>query len=249
MPTPEQPFANRTAIVTGGARRLGRAIALALAENGADIILHFGASRAMAEETAGEIEAMNRRVVLVSADLQESAAAAKTIVAAGQALGGADILVNSAAIFEDLPFAETSEDLYDRHQSINLKAAFFLCQEFTKQLPPERSGQILNLVDWRAARPPADYIAYTISKAGLLALTKSLALQLAPRIRVNAIAPGAILPPPGGAFDQWRDTKLPAIPLQDTGDPQDIVEAALYLLNAKFVTGEVLSVTGGEELG
>lgn len=241
-------FSGRVAVVTGAAVRIGRALAIAFAEQGADIVLHYGSSREAAERTAEEIKRLGRRVVMVSADLSQPISAAQTIFEAASQLGGCDLLVNSAAIFEDAPLIDTDEDLFDRHLTINLKAPFFLCREFARRLDSDRSGHILNLVDWRAERPPSDYAAYTVSKSGLLALTKTLALQLAPRIQVNAIAPGAILPPPGGDEQTWRSTKLPEIPLARTGGVSDIADAALYLVRSKFVTGEVLHVTGGEHL-
>ena len=242
------PLAGRVAVVTGAAVRLGRAIALALAQRGADIVLHFGTSHAAAEATAGEIQKLGRRTTTVSANLAEPVSAANAIFAAAQQLGGADILVNSAAIFEDASLVQTSETLYDRHLDINLKAPFFLCQAFVRNLPVGREGVILNLADWRGVTPPADYAAYTLSKAGLVALTKSLALQLAPRVRVNAIAPGAILPPPGGDRAEWEAEKRPDVPLDRVGTADDIAAAAVYLICNRFVTGEVLNVTGGEHL-
>ncbi len=245
---PVLPLAGRVGVVTGAAVRLGRAIALALAENGADVVLHYGRSDEAAERTAAEVAALGRRVVVVSADLTNPIPAATAIFDAADRLGGADILVNSAAIFEDAPLADTTEDLYDRHLTVNLKAPFFLCREFVRRLPADRRGCILNLADWRGETPPADFVAYTLSKAGLVALTKSLALQLAPRVRVNAIAPGAMLPPPGEAVGPWRSRKLADIPLARTGGPEDIAAAAVYLVRSEFVTGEILHVTGGEHL-
>lgn len=236
------------AVVTGAAVRIGRAVALALAQQGADIVLHYGHSNDAAEETAEQIRHLGRQALTVSADLSQPLSGVKSVFNAAKKLGPCNILVNSAAIFENARLVETAEELFDRHLQINLKAPYFLCQEFVRQLGADRQGQILNFVDWRAETPPADYAAYTVSKAGLLALTKTLALQLAPRIRVNAIAPGAILPPPGGHFDQWQQEKLPDIPLARTGDTDDIVDAALYLIRSKFVTGEILHVTGGEHL-
>ena len=236
------------AIVTGAAKRLGREIARGLARQGMDLVLHYHSSEREAQELADEIRALGRQVALVSADLAAPVEAARQIIAAGQALGGADLLVNSAAIFEDAPLVQTSEDLFDRHQAIKLTAPFFLCQEFARHLPPDRAGHIINLVDWRAERPPDDFAAYTVSKAGLLALSRGLAQQLAPRIRVNAIAPGAILPPPHGNEERWAAKKIPHVPLRKTGGPDDIVHALLYLVFSPFVTGEVLHVTGGEEL-
>jgi pteridine reductase len=243
-----QDSPSRVAVVTGGAVRIGRSIALSLAEAGCDIVLHYGRSRDDAERTAGDIRSLGRQVVTVSADLTAPIAATTTLFDAAEQIGGASILVNSAAIFEDAPLADTSEDLYDRHASINLKAPFFLCREFVRRLPHDRRGHIVNLADWRAETPPADFVAYTLSKAGIVALTKSLALQLAPRVQVNAIAPGAILPPPGEDFERWRSMKQPQIPLARTGSPEDIAAAVRYLMASSFVTGEVLHVTGGEHL-
>ncbi|MBA3312256.1 MAG: SDR family oxidoreductase [Planctomycetota bacterium] len=241
------PLSGRTAIVTGAAVRLGRAISVALADAGADIVVHYGRSKTEAEEVAGEIAKLDRRVVTVSADLSDPLSAAAKILDAAAELGGADILVNSAAIFEDASLVEMTEDSYDRHLAINLKAPCFLCREFARRLTRDR-GHILNLADWRAETPPADYLAYTLSKAGIVALTRALALQLAPAIQVNAIAPGAILPPPGGDFETWQTSKLPDIPLRRTGGAKDIADAAVYLLRSEFITGEVLHVTGGEHL-
>jgi pteridine reductase len=236
------------AVVTGAAVRLGRAIALALAEEGYDLVVHYGHSRDEVEQTAKEIGQLGRNVATVAADLMQPAAAANAIFDTAARLGGARLLVNSAAIFENASLCETSEELYDRHLAINLKAPFFLSREFVRRLPGEQHGQIINLADWRAETPPADYLAYTLSKAGIVALTKALALQLAPRIRVNAIAPGAMLPPPGEPEEPWRMSKLPEIPLARTGSPDDIAAAAVYLARSEFVTGEILHVTGGEHL-
>lgn len=248
MPPASLPFRGRTAVITGAAVRLGRAIALALGGNGADVVLHYGRSGEDAERTADEIRGLGRNAVTVSADLSQPVRAAATIFDAAGSLGGADILINSAAIFEDSPLTDIGEDHYDRHLTVNLKAPFFLCREFVRRLPVGRPGHVVNLADWRAETPPADYIAYTLSKAGIVALTKGLALQLAPRVQVNAIAPGAILPPPGGSEEPWRSQKLPDIPLRRTGSPDDIAAAAVYLVRSGFVTGEILHVTGGEHL-
>jgi NAD(P)-dependent dehydrogenase (short-subunit alcohol dehydrogenase family) len=242
------PLQGRTAVITGAGVRIGRAIALALAAHGANVVVHYGRSRDEAETTAADIRRLGRRAITVSADLAQPVQAAATIFDAADSLGGADLLINSAAVFDDAPLADTSEELYDCQLDVNLKAPFFLCREFVRRLPPDRRGHIVNLADWRAETPPADYMAYTLSKAGVVALTKGLALQLAPRVQVNAIAPGAILPPPGGDERSWRDRKLPDVPLRRTGSTDDIAAAALYLVRSGFVTGEVLHVTGGEHL-
>jgi len=229
--------------------RLGRAIALALAADGCDVLLHYGKSEDEAAATARHIRTLGRKAITVAANLSQPVAAARRIFDAADSLGGADILVNSAAIFEDAPLRELSESHFDRHLTINLKAPAFLCREFANRLPDGRRGHILNLADWRAETPPADHFAYTLSKAGLVALTKSLALSLSPMIQVNAIAPGAILPPPeSNDPGRWADAKRPTIPLNRVGSARDIAEAALYLVRSEFITGEVLHVTGGEHL-
>lgn len=238
----------KAAIVTGGAVRLGRAISLALADAGAAVCVHFGHSVREAEDVAQRIASHGGRATAVRADLQAPCAAAEMIVShALEHLGRIDILVNSAAIFEPGTLESTTERQWDRHFSINLKAPFFLCQTFARQLGPGQEAQIVNIVDWRALRPKPDHLAYTLTKSGLVTMTRILAQELAPAVRVNAIAPGAILPPPDmdqAAFNELADR----IPLRRTGNPRDVVEALLYLLHSEFLTGEVLHVTGGEQL-
>lgn len=237
----------RAAIITGAGVRLGRAMALGLAQAGANIVVHYNRSSGPAEDTVAQIRALGRRAIAVRADLHDMAAIQAIVPAAQRAFGGVDILINSAAIFERSTLEATTEELWDRHLDINLKAPFFLCQAFAGQLRSDQRGHILNIADWRALRPGKTYVAYTVAKAGLIALTKTLALGLAPQVQVNAIAPGAILPPPGESDDTLQRL-VPRIPLGHTGSPADIVGAALYLLRSDFVTGEVLHVTGGEHL-
>ncbi|QDT39291.1 SDR family oxidoreductase [Stratiformator vulcanicus] len=239
----------KTCVVTGAAVRIGRSIALGAGRAGANVVVHYGTSKDEAEETAAELREFGVGALTISADLNDSVATAEAIFdAARDAFGPIDVLVNSAAIFENAPLVETTEDLYDRHQNINLKSPFFLAQQFVKQLPGDRRGHILNLADWRSRRIPPDFIAYTLAKAGLAAMTEGLAQQLAPRVQVNAIAPGAILPPPGSDPEEWKSRKVPEIPLGRTGGPDDIAAAALYLLQSDFISGEILHVTGAEHL-
>jgi pteridine reductase len=235
------PLSGRTALVTGAAVRLGRAIAIGLAARGADIALHYHSSEAEALRTAEEIRHLGRRCLPVSADLQNPASPAKILEAAGAFFGKADILVNSAAIFEPGTLAQTSPELWEKTIAINLRAPFFLCQAFAAQTD---RGDIINLTDAAADRSSANYIAYSLAKNALLALTRTLAKSLAPGIRVNAIAPGAILPPPGRGEDYF-DRLAAHIPLGRGGSPEDIVGGVLYLLTAPYVTGEVLHISGG----
>jgi pteridine reductase len=238
------PLSGRAALVTGGAVRLGRAIALGLARSGADIALHYNTSREAAGRTMEEIRALGRKCVLIQADLRQETAPDEILAAAGAAYGRTAILVNSAAIFERGDLAGTTPDLWERTVAINLRAPFFLSRSFAAQI---ESGDIIFLADARAERPAEEYLAYTLAKSGVITLTRSLAKSLAPGIRVNAVAPGAILPPPGKGVKHLQRL-APEIPLGSTGTPDDIVRGVLYLLAAEFVTGEVLHVDGGQYL-
>jgi pteridine reductase len=185
--------------------------------------------------------------VAFQADLRREGGAAQLIGKVTEHFGRMDILVNSAAIFMADELAETTEESWDDLFDINLKAPFFLCRAFAEHVGRERTGQIVNIADWRATRPGPRYLAYTLTKAGLIAMTQGLAHALAPNIRVNAIAPGAILPPPGQGRG-YLERLAATIPLQRTGAPEDVAGALLFLLRADFVTGELVFVTGGEHL-
>jgi NAD(P)-dependent dehydrogenase (short-subunit alcohol dehydrogenase family) len=237
----------RVAIVTGGAVRLGRAQAIALAEHGADVVVHYHSSSGPAEEVVRQIQDLGRRAIAVQADLGDASAAPGIIEHSVEAFGQADILVNSAAIFEPGEWHDTTEENWDRHFEINLKSPFFLTQAFARQVGNDRRAHVINIADWRAVHPGSDHVAYTLAKAGIVAMTKSLALALAPNIQVNAIAPGLILPPPGRG-EAYFAQAASDIPAQRTGSPAEIVKALLFLLDSDFVTGELLYVTGGEHL-
>ena len=239
---------NQVAIVTGGAVRLGREIALALAREGVDVCVHYGRSTAAADETAAEIRALGQKAVTVSADLREPVVAARAAFDAVCAeWGRVDLLINCAAVFEAGTLAGTTEDQWDLHFDVNLKAPLFMCSEFAARLEPGRRGHILNIVDWRATRPVPGHLAYTLTKSALVAMTRVLAQELAPRMQVNAVAPGAILPPPGEDA-AYLEAIAKDIPLGRVGAPEDVTRAILYLLKSDFVTGEVIHVTGGQEL-
>jgi len=237
----------KVAVVTGSAVRLGKALALALAGHGVRLVIHHGSSADAARETVAQIKALGSDAVAVQADLGQAPLAATLIERAVTHLGRVDVLVNSAAIFEPGSLADTTEANLDRHLAINLKAPFFLSQAFAAHVGRERRGHIVNIVDWRAMRPAADHLAYTLTKAGLITLTQSLALALGPNIQVNAIAPGAILPPPGQDQD-YMDRLAQTIPLRRPGSPDEVAKALLFLLDSDFVTGEVILVTGGQHL-
>ncbi|MBX3444631.1 MAG: SDR family oxidoreductase [Planctomyces sp.] len=241
-------LSGRTAIVTGGAVRIGREIAERLASAGANVCVHCHRHQDEAEAFAAGLRAAGGQAAVVAADFLEPAPAAKFLTAeCRRELGPATILINSAAIFEPATLADLTHDHWQRHLAINLAAPVFLSQAFAAQVPRDESAVIVNIVDWRGSRPEPGHLAYTAAKSGLVAMTKLLAQELGPRIRVNAIAPGAILPGPGqsaGEFERLGRHN----PLQRTGEPRDIAEAVLYLAGAGFVTGEMLHVTGGEQL-
>jgi pteridine reductase len=237
----------KVAVITGGAVRLGKALALALAERGVRLAIHYGSSAGPAAETVSQIKAMGSDGLAVQADLYQSGQAPAVIARAAEHFGQVDILVNSAAIFEAGDAFSTTEDNWERHFALNLKSPFFLSQAFAAHVGRERRGHIVNIADWRAIRPGPDYLAYTLTKAALVTLTQSLALALAPNVQVNAIAPGAILPPPDR--DQaYLERLAEAIPARRVGSPGEVAKALLFLLESDFVTGELIFVTGGEHL-
>lgn len=237
----------KVAIVTGGAVRLGKALALALAERGGRLIVHYGSSAGPAQETVRQIQDMGSDALAVQADLSRSGQARSIVERAVAHFGQVDILVNSAAIFEPGNWDDTTEANWDLHFAINLKSPFFLSQAFALHVGRERPGHIVNIADWRGARPGAGHVAYTLTKAALIAMTKSLAQALAPNIQVNAIAPGLILPPPDqdqAYLERWAHT----IPAQRAGSPAEVAKTLIFLLQSDFVTGELIFVTGGQHL-
>jgi len=236
----------RNALVTGGAVRLGRALVLALARSGVNVAIHYHASVTEMETLRAEVLALGVRFTAVRADLGQVEQVERTFAGAQQALGSIDILVNNAAIFLPGGWQDSTVADWDRQFAINLRAPFFLSQAFARSLNGCR-GHIINIADWRAVRPGVGHLAYTYAKAGLVAMTCSLAQAMAPNIQVNAIAPGAVLPPPGQG-NEYLDSLAVQIPLKRHGTPDDVAEAMLYLLRSDFVSGELLYVTGGQEL-
>lgn len=241
--------AGKVALITGSGVRLGRAMALALAQRGARIVVHYRTSREDALLVVEGVKALGSDAIAIQADLRDVATPQRLVRTGVDAFGGVDILINSAAIFRRGTLDETSEVEWDAHFDINLKAPFFLCQAYAQHLVPRQRGHIINMADWRALRPGKSYMAYILTKGALVTMTQSLALALGPNVQVNAIAPGAILPPPGDEDgDAYFRSVASRIPAKRTGSPREIVKAMLYLLESDFVTGEVLRVTGGEHL-
>jgi len=240
----------KVVLITGGARRIGRALSLALAGRGARVVIHYSRSGEAAEETLKEVQQNGGDGILLQADLMDEVAAAGLIGKASEWCGRVDILINNAAIFEDGNFLNTSSENWDRHFAINLKAPFLLSQTFAEQIPENRQGKIIFLSDWRGIRPGVGHFAYTLTKSALITMTKSVARVVAPGITVNAIALGVIMPPEGADADEdFLSRKIEVIPLRRSGSPSDVVATVQFLLEGSdFITGETIVVDGGERL-
>ncbi len=238
----------KTILITGAARRLGRLFALACGRAGADVIIHHGHSPAEAESLRDEIASLGARAWVLAADLSHPDNASQLIERASE-LSPLYGLVNSAAIFEPLSVHDTSLDDWNRHLNINLTAPFLLSQAFAKHV---NKGRIVNILDWRATRPSADHFPYTVTKSALAAMTKSLAIALAPNITVNGLALGAILPPsdidPVGK-PSASEKIIEAVPAQRWGEAGEVEDALLFLLSGSaYITGEIIHIDGGRHL-
>jgi glucose 1-dehydrogenase len=225
---------------------VGRAVALGLADAGCDLVLHYGSGSGEAEATAAEAEALGARVRLVRADLADSPAARRLVAAAGD-LAPVRVLVNSAAVFPDDDLEGITPKQWDHALAVNLRAPVLLTQAFAAALPEGVEGAVVNITDWRTARPYREHFSYTVSKGGLDAFTRAAAEALAPRIRVNAVALGAILPPPEKDSDYLK-ALAGEIPAGRVGGTDPVVAAVLFLLRNPFVIGEIVRVDGGAHL-
>jgi NAD(P)-dependent dehydrogenase (short-subunit alcohol dehydrogenase family) len=245
LPTPPVP---RAALVTGGARRIGRARAVSLAEAGYAVAIHHHRSHKDAEALAAEIVRAGGKAVALMADLADEAATAELLPRAAAALGPIGCLVNNASIFENDTVATTTRDSWDRHLAVNLRAPFVLMQSFARHLPVEMGGVIVNLLDERVWNLTPYFVSYTLSKAGLWTLTQTMALALAPRIRVNGIGPGPTLPSPRQSPRQFLD-RCRKMPLRRGTSPDEIAAALRFILMAPAMTGQMIALDGGEHLG
>jgi NAD(P)-dependent dehydrogenase (short-subunit alcohol dehydrogenase family) len=234
--------------VTGAGVRIGRAIALALAEHGATVAVHYNRSAGSADRLVALIRRKGGRAASFQAELTDDAECKELVPRIKRELGTVRILINNASLFGDGDFGNTTLKEWDDNLNVNLRAPFRLSQAFAAQDNDRVRGNIIHLSDWRGLRPGTDHFAYTIAKAALIKMTEAMALALAPRIRVNCLALGSILPPPNATEQTMRDL-VAAIPLKHVGTPRDVVAASLYLLGpASFVTGETIVIDGGRQL-
>ncbi|SFQ94546.1 SDR family oxidoreductase [Poseidonocella sedimentorum] len=246
------------ALVTGAGRRLGRAMALALADAGHDVAVHFASSGDAAEETAGEIRAKGRKAVTLQADLLDEAQVSPLVGKAADALGGPlTCLVNNASVFEYDNIETATRESWDRHLESNLRAPFVLTQAFAGQVPdpladahgePLARGLVVNMLDQRVRKLTPEFMSYTIAKMGLWAFTQTAAQALAPRVRVNAIGPGPTLRGARQSEEHFAKQRENTV-LNRGSNPEDITAALLYFLGAPGVTGQLICTDGGQHLG
>ena len=244
---PISPGIPRAALVTGGAVRLGRSIALALAGQGFAVAVHCNSRRREAEATAAEIRALGVRAVVLVADLAREDEVQGLVAAATAAIGPLGVLVNNASTFERDEWNDATRESWDLHMEPNLRAPFVLAQHFARALPEAAEGVVLNMLDMRVWSLTPHFVSYTVSKAGLWALTQSLALALAPRVRVVAIGPGPALPNARQSQAQF-ERQAASTPLRRGTTADEVAQAALMLLALPSVTGQMLALDGGQHL-
>jgi NAD(P)-dependent dehydrogenase (short-subunit alcohol dehydrogenase family) len=241
----ELSLQGRVALVTGAAQRLGRAVALRLAAEGADVVVHYRSSATEAQNTVAEIEKLGRRGEAIGAELGSVSEIKRLFDETVKQFGRLDILVNNAANFLPASIISTTEEIWDASLDANLKAPFF-CAQAAAPLLRRTKGTIVNFADTGGLLGWPAYIPHSISKAGVVMLTKVLAKALAPHVRVNAIAPGTITMP--GDPSEWETDFIKLAPMQHSGRPADITDTVLFLVRSNFITGQVLVVDGGRTL-
>ena len=235
----------RVALVTGAAKRIGRAVAMRLATEGADVVVHYNRSKSEADDAVAEIAKLGRKSIAVQADLSSLAQIKRLFQQTVDQFGRLDILINSAANFLPAHLDDTTEKMWDTALDTNLKAPFF-CAQAAAPLLKQSRGVIINFADIGGILPWPGYIPHCASKAGVIMLTKCLAKALAPEVRVNAIAPGTITM--SGDASEWEADFIRRSPLHRTGTPEDVGDAVSFLIHSKFMTGHVLILDGGRTL-
>jgi pteridine reductase len=241
------PLAGKVAFVTGAAVRVGRAVALALAEAGADVAVHYRSSKEQAEETVRAIRTLNRRGLAVEADLEHPEECRQAVREAADGLAPLDLLVHCAANFHRASLAETDERLWDSAMNVNARAAYLLAREAGPMLR-ERRGRVVLISDVLARDPAKSFLAHSVSKAAVEGLVRALAVELAPEVSVNGVAPGTVLVPDGTSPEE-AEALARRVPLRRNGDSEDVARTVLFLCaGPAFLTGQVIVVDGGRSL-
>src|SRR5258708_31879285 len=238
----------RTALVTGAGQRIGRAITLALAADGWAVAVHYNHSRTDAESVVREIAGKGGRAVALAADLRHEAEVMALVPQAARDLGPVGCLVNCAATFENDTALTATRESWDAHLETNLRAPFVLIQEFARALPADAEGVVVNLLDQRVWSLTPYFVSYTVAKSALWTLTRTMALALAPRIRVNGIGPGPTLPSPRQSAEQFLE-RCRSLPLKRGTSPGEVAAALSFILAAPAMTGQMIALDGGEHLG
>jgi len=246
MPEDKKHSTPRAALITGAGRRIGAAIALALSRSGYAVVLHANRSRAEAEKLAAEISGAGGRAAVVLADLADPEAV-RGLIPAARAFGPLTLLVNSASVFEPDGIENLERRHFERAMAVNLAAPLFLAQAFAAQAPEGADASIINIVDQRVLKPTPRFFSYTLSKSALHGATTTLAQGLAPKLRVNAVAPGPTLPSPRQSDAQFA-AQADSLPLKRGPSPEEIAAAVLYLAQSRSVTGVTIAVDGGQHL-
>lgn len=237
----------KNALVTGGAKRIGKSIVERLAREGYGVAIHCNRSVDAAQDIVSRIEASGGRATIVQADLADADSVGRLVEKAADALGPLTLLVNNASEFEPDEVTDLTQERWDRHFAVNLRAPAFLARDFANHLPADEQGCIVNIVDQRVWKLTPQFFSYTLTKAALFTATQTMAQALAPRIRVNAIGPGPTLSNVRQGDEDFAK-QASAVPLGHGGTPEEIADAVIYLANARSVTGQMIAVDGGQHL-
>ncbi len=236
---------SKTALITGGAHRVGKAITLDLARAGANVVINYNSSADAAIETAREAEALGVQALAIQCDIADLAGVQAMIAQIVERFGGLDILVNNADYFGKHPFPTNDYTIWQRVIDITVNGSYYVSNECAPLILAAGGGAIVNIVDLSVWQPWKGYTAHAVAKAGLMALTQQMALELAPTVRVNAVAPGPVLPPPDYTEAQLAVVKTGTL-LQRWGRAEDVAQAVRFLVEAEYITGDVIFVDGGE---